>query len=350
MDEYSWASAVGRIRVSEREFLPHARLQQMAESDGLEAALASLRDTNYGPYVQALGNPQEFGDAIEKALRGAYGYIMSISPEPALIAAYRARHDFHNLKALLKSVLLGIRGEDQALSTMGVIPTETLRKAATEGVLQGDGLDDLTVLVGRGLIDAYAGAARIVQDERRSSRPDMLALEVDCLIDQAYYSWASRLVLRAGHEGLAEFLGSEVDVLNLKISVRAARLGISAGLAGRLILTGGSVEPDRLLEAYGAGLPAIVKVYKDSPWSSLAEDGAARCQKNESLTRWEKTCDDALMAVVKKARYFALGPEPAYGFIFGKEAEARNLRVILSGKQSLLPSREIAERLRDPYV
>jgi V/A-type H+-transporting ATPase subunit C len=82
----------------------------------------------------------------------------------------------------------------------------------------------------------------------------------------------------------------------------------------------------------------------------LAERGAALCLKKESLTKWERACDDALMAVVRKARFFALGPEPVFGFIFAKEMETRNLRVILSGKQSSVPKEEISERLRDPYV
>jgi V/A-type H+-transporting ATPase subunit C len=72
--------------------------------------------------------------------------------------------------------------------------------------------------------------------------------------------------------------------------------------------------------------------------------------EGSSLTRWEKACDDALMSVIKQARYSPLGPEPAYGYVFGREIETRNLRVILSGKQSQVSPKEISERLREPYV
>ena len=353
MDEYSWASAVGHIRVREKDFLSRAALVQMAEATGLDAALAALRDTSYGPYVSALADKNTFPSALEKALSAAYEYVYGISPDPLPVTVFRARHDFHNLKVLCKVGCLDGSGSSQAFTKGGNFDPAAFTPEDPP-VLEAP---DVVETVRRDLIiemragrDAYRNAISMVEKDKHRVPADRLALQVDSLIDVAYYDWASSTVRRSGHEGLIGFLAAEVDVLNLKVSMRAFRLGIGVELYRDIALRGGSVESSELSEAFARSPAAVAAVFRTTRWAPLAEAGAAAVAARHSLTSWEKSCDDALMAVVRKARYFSLGPEPVFGFIFGKEAEVRNLRVILSGKQSAVSTQEISERLRDPYV
>ena len=119
MDEYSWASAVGRVKIKEKELLSRSQLQQAAEAADLASALAALRDTGYGPYVAGLTGRDDFVGALERALNGAYDYVMAIAPAQILLTAFRGRHDFHNLKVLAKAAYGAASGYEQAFSRTG---------------------------------------------------------------------------------------------------------------------------------------------------------------------------------------------------------------------------------------
>ncbi|MGE5579837.1 MAG: V-type ATPase subunit [Bacillota bacterium] len=350
MDEYIWASAVGRVRIKEKELLSRALLQQAAEAPDFASALATLRDTYYGPYVSGLSGRDDFIAALERALNGAYDYAMSIAPVHILLTAFRGRHDFHNLKVLAKVAYGTGKGYEQAFSNTGNFSPEGLQKLLLAPKVDlGEGARaDLKVEI-TALRKTNEEAMNLIASSEGLS-PASVALLVDSLIDRAYYRWASSLYRRYGHPGLREFLSAEIDQLNLRVAVRATRLRIGSPYYANMVLPGGTVRAEKLSSAYEAGISDVAALYKGTPWAELAKEGAEICLTEQSLTRWEKACDDALMAVVRKARFFSLGPEPVFGYIYGKEAETRNLRVILSGKQSTVSAQEISERLRDPYV
>lgn len=352
MNEFAWARAVGHIKVREKEILSRADLMRLVEAADLERALLALRDTYYGPYV-ASTLPSDYGDALVAALEAAYDYVLRISPEPLLIVAYRARHDFHNLKVQAKSVQLGIPLDKEALSPIGNldpdldpgdISPETL-------MLAGLSLSPKEIALFRDAIGrTYGQAVELIEENRESEPEGLLSLRVDSLVDREYYAWFSKVVKRFGYPGMTGFQRAEVDLLNLRIALRGLRMGLDPALFREALLPGGDVPPDRILGAYRNGLSEIHSAFKRTPWDDLAVGGAQTGEKGESLTNWEKACDNAFMGVVRTSRYYSIGPEPAFGYLFAKETEVRNLRVILSGKQSELPAQEIAERLREPYV
>jgi V/A-type H+-transporting ATPase subunit C len=53
---------------------------------------------------------------------------------------------------------------------------------------------------------------------------------------------------------------------------------------------------------------------------------------------------------MKNAKYISFGIEPIAGFIFAKETELRNLRIIITSKLAKLGQQTIKERLRETYV
>ena len=103
MDEYSWASAVGRIRILEKRFLSRAELLQLAATVGLESTLAGceihLRSL-YSQDARAESTTRFFRDLVAE-----YDMIAAMSPEPRLSRLTEVRHDFHNLKVIAKPEL-----------------------------------------------------------------------------------------------------------------------------------------------------------------------------------------------------------------------------------------------------
>jgi len=363
LDEYSWASAVGRIRVLERSLLPKTVLLSLAESRDLSAVLAALRDTPYGPYLSGLENEEAFEEPLEKFLKDDFRYIEEMSPEPMLLVAFRGRYDFHNLKVLAKARLLGTRSAREALSILGNLDPQELQgklpdmaevrddsKNVLEDLLDENRLQDQKRVALDREVAAIWATYREVQGSGLQRDEGRSWLEIDGFIDCAYYAWTGQIYRRLGYQGIWEFFQSEVDLVNLKMAVRGKRLGVSEPLYRRIVLPYGTIPREALADAYGKDLSDLTRLYARTSWAFLASQGVSLLERKESLTRWEKGCDNALIEVVRQFRTYPLGPEPAVGYMAGREVEVRNLRIILTGKQSLVSSQEISERLRDTYA
>ena len=70
----------------------------------------------------------------------------------------------------------------------------------------------------------------------------------------------------------------------------------------------------------------------------------------ESPSAFEKWCDDEGVALLELSKYIYFGPEPLISYYLSKEAEIKNVRILLAAKQNHLPVEEIRVRLRRLYV
>ena len=197
---------------------------------------------------------------------------------------------------------------------------------------------------------AYEDTASFGLDAEGGESQALNALCMDASIDRAYYAWFGAVMKRHGYDSLITYAEHEVDLTNLRMALRGRKQGLGADVMAQVFLSGGTIPVLDLSNAYAQSDDALKGVFGGTPLSALADQGLKLVAEKASLTRWEKACDDALMSVVKRARFSPMGPEPAYGYVFGREIETRNLRVILSGKQAQVSSKEISERLREPYV
>ena len=70
---------------------------------------------------------------------------------------------------------------------------------------------------------------------------------------------------------------------------------------------------------------------------------------SSSPAEYEKWVDDQMISLLIPTKYSPLGPEPLIGFYLGKEAEIRNVRIVLAAKQNNLPLDVVSKRLRRLY-
>jgi V/A-type H+-transporting ATPase subunit C len=362
LDEYSWASTVGRMKIRQNSLLRQADLAQVIDAKDLESALYVLRDTGYGRNLSELDNPEEFDQALEASLRRDYEFLESISPEPLILGLYRAKYDFHNLKVFAKSKYLDIPRNAGAMSLAGNFDPDVMEEIVDEWSqpvqLREDG-EIIRPPKSRenlwGEVDELKEAflnCRTIRDQVQSMKPSLgvLALLTDAALDRAYYAWSLKVLKKWGYEELIEIRKLEIDLINLRMAVRGKRQHIPSSICRFIMLTGGNLDHDDLVRSYDISFDEVAKLHRKTPWESLAREAVGLLERKESLTDWERKCDDALMEAIRKMKYAPLGPMSVVGYILGKETEVRNLRVILSGKQSEIPALEIRERLREAYV
>lgn len=354
MRDYLWASPVGRIRIIEKGLLTKGDLRKVLDTDSLEGALAALRDSFYGPYVSKLENSALFESALQKAAKDAGDSVMQLAPEPMVIAAYRARNDFHNLKVFLKSEVLGVLGEEEAFTHLGNLPPDSLKKMLEGAVeeespleppeFEADSIEESAWKVALKLVDLYSQVLQATEVE------ELCSFEVDSWIDKEYYAWAAVVYRKHGYDQLFDFIKAEIDIVNLKMAIRARLLEISDDNFDKIALLGGNLKVVELAQAYSQGLDSIASLYEKTMLGDLAKRGVSLAQRSEPLTAWERECDNVMIEIIRKAAKICLGPEPVFGYMFGREIEVKNLRIILSGKQALIPEHEISGRLRESYA
>ena len=110
-----FAYAVGRIRALENRMIDQARFSRMIDAETHEELMRVLGETEFGGDRDVRPGASAYEDLINAELLRVHELVASMSPDPALTGVFRARHDFHNMKALLKAALAardrGIRAQ-----------------------------------------------------------------------------------------------------------------------------------------------------------------------------------------------------------------------------------------------
>lgn len=366
MDEYNWASSVGHVRILEMGLLTGVDFSRLAETEDLRAAVSALRDTNYGKHLEALDNLEEFALALERALEDEYEYVLSFSPEKGPILCLLSKYDFHNLKVLAKEMLLGMPAEPRAASSLSIIPFGDLRGASSRredgtSTLSPELLADARLRYGLGRgrqeeVDLFVvgelapALAKAFEEACGEAMEGGGPFGVDSAIDRVWMFWLSRYYRKHGYESLSELTAAEADLTNLRIVMRSLFHGLDPALLTKILLPGGAISPLDLGAAYASGPETLERLYLRTRWVELFRRGVGKVGRREPLTEWEKECEDTLVEIYRLAKTRALGPEPVLGFLYGKETEVKNLRIILSGKQSQAPKERIVARIRKSYA
>ena len=103
-------------------------------------------------------------------------------------------------------------------------------------------------------------------------------------------------------------------------------------------------------ELYSEDYEGISNRLKSTEYGNMLKESMEYYNKTDSFAALEKNIDNYLMTYMKKAKFFNLGPEPLVVYMYARETEIRNLRIILVGKLNKVSESLIRERLRDSYV
>jgi len=270
--------AVARIRANEPTLLSAADVEQM---------------------ISAPDCP-ELADVDEK-MAETWRLITEILPRPGELDFLIIKNDFHNLKALLKSIFTQDEPERYVLRPCVFDPNEVRE------LLREKYFDKLPTCM--------AGCAEEAYDLLVKTLDGQLA---DAVIDRQCLETTLAMAKATENDFAITLAQMMCAFANAKITLRAAKTG----------------KGQAFLERALCGCSAA-----DIP-EEATQSGAA----------FEKYCDDALLeyAFAAKAKHF--GPEPLIAFFLAKEAEAKTLRIVSTCKQSGCPAEEIRRRVRLLYV
>ncbi len=332
IDNTIYAYAVGRIRALETRLLDQNRFDRMIEASSAQEALKVLAETDYAGAVNELADVHEFETLLTAELINTFDTVKKISPRPDLIAILALRYDVHNLKVLLKAKFLGVKSD--LLIPAGSLELEKMELAVNE--------DDYRDLPGK----LRAAAEKSNEDFLINRDPQ----SIDLILDRVLYEQLVQKAREGGSTFLEGLFVRQIDLINLRSLIRAKRMGLDRDFLKRVFLPQGLIPLDRLTANIDEPFESIITSLASSEYSDLVGEGLRDWQEKGTASRLEKLSDDYITAYLKRSKWTPFGLEPLVGYLWGKEIEIKNIRLVLVGTINKLPAEAIRERIRNVYI
>lgn len=312
--DIDYACPVAKIRAVENRLIDRVKLIRMAESQSMDEAVKIMKESGY--------EGADYEEMLARRMRDTYKFLRDISPSKDAFDIFLVKNDYHNIKVILKSEFLG-KSYDYLLRDSGRY-----------------GLDFLKSMITNRVFTAFSPTLR----EAVSAAVDSLEKTGDpqtgdIILDRAAYSEMLLLAQRTENAYITDVVKTMIDLTNIKIAVRSAKMGKGIAFLQAALIPGGKIGTT----GYRSDLPAVSELIKSSAYSVLSDSIS-------DITELEKAIDNFMMDYIKRAKYIAFGIEPLVAYLLAVENEVKLARIILTGKKNGIPPDIIKERLRNSYV
>ena len=337
--DYGYANA--RIRGMRSRLLRGEAMERFMETPDLQRLIQELMETGYGPELEealiAGRNPDTVDAALRQNVVRTYRKVYGFLNEEArdIVTTLLGRWDVFNLKTIL-------RGKHVELSageiSSGLFPVGALSQVDLDGlVLQSDirGVVDTAVTweIPQGPV--------MRQGYLEYQRTGELA-DLELALDRYYAEWATQRLSRRGQNyAIARrILCLQIDVLNLVMIFRAARETLAPDKSVDYFLPGGEHLDLELYQELAAlaDVDEIVDGLRGTPYHKICDTAALRFLETASLAAFERALEDYLTRkIISLGGTDPLGIGIPIAYLWGKQNEVINLRIVVKGKAVGIP-------------
>ena len=318
MPQASYEYAVGRISELSTKMLDSAQLRRIHEAPDEKSALAMLLETGYGGGLsQDQLNDSDIDYVIRSQLQLSRKTIWELTPAPELTSLFFLRVDTHNIKALLKARLLG-REVPDILIDDGVIPLPLLKEC-----INSKDYDPLP--------ETYRKALNKIEAELQH---DVDPLKFSAQIDGAMFTHIKNVLdQQKDHSFVRKFFSMLADFQNARSVIRARLLGWDVDKLKNLLLDGGEIDHSVFVEAFDLPKEQIAVKFNRGSNGKLISAAVEEYVATGNTPILKKKMEAASMNILRSVKWdmFSLGP--IIGYLIGREAEAKALRVIFGAKR-----------------
>lgn len=321
------------VRVYETKLLSRPMTERIIDAKDFEDAYKMLSETVYGDKLQKLENKEDYGDALQAELEEVYRRIREMNRGEEIFDFATLRYSFHNLKVLIKESILK---EDfsEILSPLGNVNVPVIRL-------------EIGKERGRDLSVRYMSqVVAVLEDYEEHQDPQ----RIDILLDKFYLEELVRIAKTSGVEMFEDYATDTVDVSNVKSLIRSKKQDKTLDFVKFVLAEGGRLSKEQLLSLYGENVEMMLEKLTHSTLSSRVRKGLEVYKSTGRLQGIERELENYQMERAKKSKSVTYGPEVLFSYLLAKEAEVKNLRILMVSKQNGLSSEAIRERLRDSYV
>ncbi|WP_192986805.1 V-type ATP synthase subunit C [Carnobacterium mobile] len=332
MKQTAFAGTNARIRVFESNLLKDDQFERMLQSPNFDEALTVLKDTPYRNDVEQLRETKDYDALLVKELQRMYAELFSISPEPALVELFSLRYSYHNLKVLLKEKVTG-NNFSEMLIPIGKEPLSTLRQAVETG--KSEDLEQ----------EYLISIQEVLTDYEEYKNPQ----SIDIILDRRYFTHLKQLAKKINDPQVMDLITLYIDLNNLSTLARAIKQKRTRNFLTTILSSSGSIPKEELVSLGSESLEDAGRKLAEGKYRAIIMASIHSDNQELSPVKIDLATDDAFMEKMKAAKLEVFGPMPLLAYIYAKENEVKNLRLILVGKENNLPIEEVRERMRINY-
>lgn len=341
--------ACARLRGMRSHLLDLPFYERLIGAPDVQATVKELMGT---PYEQDLEAELVHGrtsavvdDALKDNMVRTYRKVLSFLDNDTrkVLSTLLGRWDVFNIKTILRGAHNHVSFDEVKES---LLPAGYLGGDELEGLAR---LDDTRAVVDTMAMWGLPYAAALRRAYPRYAESNKLAV-LELALDRQYSEWAAgRLVGESPDVEVARrVLGIQVDTLNLVTVFRMIKEEVEAEDAAAFFLEGGrAVRRDLYLElARMSDVDQVLDSLKHTPYGEALDAAAVRYLEMQSIPVFERALEELLM---RRALTSGIrdphGVGVAIAYLWGKQNEVTNLRIIVRGKEVGMPADRVREEL-----
>lgn len=341
LDIYPYLNPSARVRARKGRLFDEKQIGELVDSNDIVEVENYLK-----------GSP-DYADALEdypldKALdvKGAetYDFVARLAPKEVKdsFVVMAKKTDINNIKSLIiaKDMGLGVDETRDLLIPYGSL-YETINSLADS--------DNITDIVAGLDTTEYASA---LEDALPKYEDTGMVLPFEAALDNYYLDrllGSSDVPADENRQIIYSYVGTKVDVANLKLIIRAKEDGLNYEAINPYILEKGYQLRDWKLKDLmeSNDVAGVISGLEGTKYAEVLVDALSQYNEDGSVAIFERTLDIYLAEHAKTlANKKPLGVGPIIGYLSQKETEIKNLKIIARAKREMgFPTSKIMEML-----
>lgn len=316
-----------RVKALEKSLLNESDVERLLSAASVTELLKVLK----GSYLANFIKGDKVDDVLKALEEGKFEVktlLDRIAPEPALIDYFWFRFDMHNLRIAMRAKKTGSNLEEVLpfLSKLGKYNAVSLFESAITGGL-----------------DRFDHDLKTIFDLAIKTFDEKGVVEADIEIDKGYFTLTKNLVERYEHKVLAEILRLQIDLYNLKTSLRTQTLKITNEEIW--FVKGGSFS----FEEIDTKEKSLTKL-SDFGGEKLWKDAISEYVETGHFTLINVKVDDYFLSAVKNMDSDVFSVVTLISYLLKQQNMSLNIQTIMAGKESGQSEEVIRKQLRNIYV
>ncbi|GMA46182.1 V-type ATP synthase subunit C [Tetragenococcus muriaticus PMC-11-5] len=333
MDDIQFSSANVRIRTYESRLLTKNTFDRMMAAEEAEDSYSILQETTYGDFIEDEDEVRDFEQVLIAEKKRTFDLVYNITPVKSIVDLMALQYDYQNLKVLVKQEYTQ---EDfsEFLVPMGSLPLSVLKELVN--VRRSNQVDPI---MNRCIEEVF----QYIEDYDEIQA-------VDIIFDNYYWDHMVNLSQSENNENIERLVQRNIDVFNISTTLRSYLMGQRKGFINAVLQKGGTLDTNEMVEGISASLENFMDYMEQTSYQNLVADSYDEITQNKKLTSLDLNKDNFLMRRLKEEKTTPFGPQAILGYLYAKEVEIKNLRMILVGKINKIPEETLQERVRESYV
>lgn len=322
------------VSVYQTHFLARSDYDAMLRTNSLSEVLNVIKKTDYH-IPENVEYSKDFDGFLMLNLQDVYNKMYEQTPENRVIDLSALRYEYHNLKVLFKEWYTESDFSKMYIN-IGRHGIEELRKQ----VRAEDDSNSIHPIMRKAISDV-----KIYFDEYHNYDG------ISIILDSAYLTHLRAIANEINDKKLSQYVDMKIDFSNLLIMARGINQNRSRGTLKAILSDYGTIETEVLLDlGRNKDMARIIELYTFLPFGDNLKNALSEKSDGKiNVTDLEHKVNEIEAEEMRELALIAFGPMPILSYLYFKENEISNLRLLLVGKANDLSDVKIEERMRPIY-